>query len=53
MQSPTNNLTITLVQTELIWERAQANCEQLDDLLTQQTMNTDLIVLPETFNTAE
>ena len=53
MQSPANNLTITLVQTEIAWQEASVNCEQIEKRLDDSENNlgkTDLIVLPEMFN---
>ena len=44
------NLTITLVQQDLIWEQPAANREHLQRLLEGQGQ-TDLIVLPEMFST--
>lgn len=45
-----NALNITLVQANQIWENKQANLENYERLLTS-TINTDLILLPEMFNT--
>ncbi len=44
------NLSITLIQTNLIWQKASANCEHIGQLLQKQQPETDLIVLPEMFN---
>ncbi|PCJ45468.1 MAG: amidohydrolase [Gammaproteobacteria bacterium] len=44
------DLKISLVQTALIWQQAKANCDYLAELLISDNTNTDLIVLPEMFN---
>lgn len=46
-----NDLRVTLVQTELIWEDRDANLENLSRLLTDVSGSTDLIILPEMFTT--
>ena len=43
-------LTISLVQTGLIWQQAAANCEHISNMLYEKSEQTDLIVLPEMFN---
>jgi len=45
------DLTVTLVQTELYWENIQANLSELEEKLWSVQDNADLIVLPEMFNT--
>lgn len=45
------DLTISLVQADLVWEDKKVNLLQFDRLLTQITQPTDLIILPEMFNT--
>lgn len=45
------DLTITVVQTELVWEDAEANREKLGHKLSEITEPTDLIILPEMFST--
>jgi len=45
------DLTISLVQADLAWEDKMANLHQFDHLLSQITQPTDLIILPEMFNT--
>ena len=45
------NLTVTLIQTELDWENAAANLRRFDTLLLDLKNDTDLIVLPEMFTT--
>ncbi|MGB1239073.1 MAG: nitrilase-related carbon-nitrogen hydrolase, partial [Pseudomonadales bacterium] len=44
-----DTLRVALVQSELVWEDAQANTELFDRLLAPLT-DVDLIVLPEMFN---
>ena len=44
-------LTISLVQTELHWENPGKNLEMFSRLLSADDLVTDLIVLPEMFNT--
>lgn len=45
------DLTVTLIQTELDWEDAEANLRRFDNLLQDVKRDTDLIVLPEMFTT--
>ena len=44
------NLKITIVQADLVWENIDANLKKFETRL-QNINNTDLIVLPEMFNT--
>lgn len=44
------NLNISLVQTALVWQQARANCEHIQQMLTDNEAETDLIILPEMFN---
>lgn len=44
------NLSVTLIQTTLAWENADANIAEFDKLILS-TNKTDLIVLPEMFTT--
>ena len=46
-----NNLNVALLQSDLHWEDPQGNREHFDQLLTEVPSGTDLILLPETFNT--
>jgi len=46
-----SNLKVTLVQTTLHWEDKESNLKQFDNLISNQTASTDLIVLPEMFST--
>lgn len=45
------DLSITLVQSELIWEDPEANLKRFDKMLDGIRNPTDLIILPEMFNT--
>jgi len=45
-----NDLRISLVQTALIWQQPKANCEHISKMLEENSTQTDLIVLPEMFN---
>lgn len=44
------NLTVTLIQTALYWESPTANLAMLEEKISQIDQATDLIVLPEMFN---
>lgn len=46
-----NNLNITLIQADLVWENASANRIKFDQALKQVSKFTDLIILPEMFTT--
>lgn len=46
-----SNLKVSLVQTQQFWEDKQANLNHLDQILSS-IGETDLIVLPEMFNTS-
>ena len=46
------DLKITLVQTDLYWERIQDNLFLFENRLSTMHEETDLIVLPEMFSTA-
>lgn len=45
------DLKIALVQSSLVWENAEANLENFDRKLKAIPAETDLILLPEMFNT--
>ena len=47
-----NNLNITLIQANLLWEDPEGNRAHFDQLMTEVQPGTDLVLLPETFNTA-
>jgi omega-amidase len=44
-------MKVTLVQTDLIWENAEANRERLTQMINGMDGDTDLIILPEMFST--
>ncbi len=46
-----SGLTLTLVQSELVWEQRQANLERFEERLQPLAGRTDLVVLPEMFST--
>ncbi|HNW97712.1 MAG TPA: nitrilase-related carbon-nitrogen hydrolase [Bacteroidales bacterium] len=46
------DLNVAIVQTDLVWENADANLEQIGKKLDEIKNPVDLIVLPEMFNTA-
>jgi omega-amidase len=45
------DLRVTLIQTALFWEQTQQNLDHFEQLLGNISGPTDLILLPETFNT--
>jgi omega-amidase len=45
------DLTVTLIQTELFWEDIPANLAMLDKKIEGIFKKTDVIILPETFST--
>ncbi len=46
-----DDLKVSIIQADLIWENPEANCHAFDEKLGQLSEETDLIVLPEMFNT--
>lgn len=46
-----NNLITTFIQSELYWEDIDANLAMLEEKIWQIDKKTDLIILPEMFNT--
>jgi omega-amidase len=44
------NLNISLIQTDLVWENPQANFRNFEEKIYTRTDNPDLIILPEMFN---
>jgi predicted amidohydrolase len=46
-----NNLRISLIQYEVVWENPDANRLKLEELLNPLSGQTDLILLPEMFTT--
>ncbi|MBL7891608.1 MAG: nitrilase family protein, partial [Bacteroidia bacterium] len=45
------NLNITIIQSDLHWESIDKNLEMFSQKITAIAEHTDLIVLPEMFNT--
>ena len=45
------DLTVSIIQTELAWENKEANFNHFDELINAIELDTDLIVLPEMFST--
>lgn len=45
-----SHLKLSLIQTDLVWENPKANQEKFSSLINELE-ETDLIILPETFNT--
>lgn len=46
-----NNLSVTLIQYSMEWEKSSANLKRIHSLLGQNVKKTDIIILPEMFNT--
>lgn len=44
-------MRITLVQTDIFWEEKDKNLEKLGDIISRIPSLTDLVILPEMFNT--
>ena len=44
------DLSVTLIQTDLYWENPTANLANLEEKIAQISIQTDLIILPEMFN---
>ncbi len=47
-----NELSIALVQTDLIWKNKKTNLSNIEELISSIKQTVDIIVLPELFNTA-
>ena len=45
------DLNVTIVQPDLVWENPKANCKMFDELLEKMRRPTDLVILPEMFST--
>lgn len=45
------NLSVSIIQTELAWEDKAANFKHFEELINAIELDTDLIVLPEMFTT--
>lgn len=46
-----SSLTITTIQTNLIWENKEANLLQLEEKINAIEERTEIVVLPEMFST--
>ncbi|MDR0232214.1 MAG: amidohydrolase [Dysgonamonadaceae bacterium] len=46
-----NNLQVSLVQSDIVWEDKSLNLKQYRNLLSNLSGKTDLAILPETFST--
>jgi len=46
-----DNISVTLVQPDIIWEEVDQNLGRLDSMLDGKLNTTDLLILPETFST--
>ena len=46
------DLTISLIQTHVAWEDPETNLKHFGDKIAGIEENTDLVILPEMFNTA-
>ena len=54
-QTPFNDmkdLNIVYLQTDIVWQDRDANIQHYDDLIEGINADVDLVLLPETFNTA-
>ena len=51
MNTPAQELYVTLIQTDLHWENIGANLAMLEEKIWQIKGQTDLIILPEMFST--
>lgn len=51
MSTPNQDLRVSYVQAELVWENPIANCAHLEERLQVLQGQTDVIVLPEMFST--
>jgi len=52
LSSPTQDLRVSLVQTDLAWQAAERNRMLLEPQLLPLAGNTDLVILPEMFTSA-
>lgn len=46
-----NNLSVTLVQYSMVWEKPRENLKRLASLIKQNVKKPDIIILPEMFST--
>jgi len=44
-----DQISISIVQPDIVWEEAPSNLRMLDSMLEQSLKTTDLLILPETF----
>ena len=51
MSTLNQDLRVSYIQTDLVWENPTANCAQLEERLQTLQGKTDVIVLPEMFST--
>jgi predicted amidohydrolase len=51
MSTLNQDLRVSYIQTDLVWENPIANCAQLEERLQSLQGKTDVIVLPEMFST--
>lgn len=51
MSTPNQDLRVSYVQTDLVWENPIANCAHLEERLQNLQFQTDVIILPEMFST--
>ena len=51
MADTRSTLTVTLVQSALNWEDKEANLQQFEEKIMSIPERTELVILPETFNT--
>jgi len=51
MNNTSKPLTISLVQTDNVWENIQENLDRLSAKITSISKDTDVIILPELFST--
>lgn len=51
MSDSSQNLKITIIQSDLSWENKEANCAMFTQKINAISEDTDVIVLPEMFNT--
>ena len=45
------NLKLTIMQTEIVWHEINENLDHIESLIKKENLSTDLIILPEMFNT--
>ena len=51
MSTLNQDLRVSYIQTDLVWENPTANCAQLEERLQSLQGKTDVVVLPEMFST--